>query len=88
MSVRALDDAVEHVAVRGTMVSTCRLRPSPLHVRCLESWGMPNVHGRVQCDGNVLTVSFDRRDETLIHVWAAPATSDSSPPLLTSCAIS
>jgi hypothetical protein len=88
MSVRALDDAVEHIAVRGTMVSTCPLRPSPLHVRCLENWGMPNVHGRAQCDGNVLNVSFDRRNENLIHVWAAPAPSDSSPSLPLSCAIS
>ena len=91
MSVRTLDDAVEHVAVRGTMVSTCRLRPSALHVRCLESWGMPNVHGRVQCDGNVLNITFDRRNDNLIHVWASPAPPEPSlsPSLLPpACAIS
>lgn len=78
MSVRTLDDAVEHVTVRGTMVSTCRLRPSALHVRCLENWGMPNVHGRAQCDGKILTISFDRRNDNLIYVWASPAPLESS----------
>ena len=84
MSVRAIDDAVEHVTVRGTMVSTCRLRPSPLHVRCLENWGMPNAHGRVHCDGHILTISFDRRNDNLIYAWASPAPLDASSSLSSS----
>ena len=68
MSARS--DASDHVHVRGTMVSTQRLRPSRLSVRCVERWGMPNQHGTLLCDEVLIHVRYDRHNDDLIHAWA------------------
>ena len=70
MSVRA--DPEEHVRVRGIMVSTLRLAPSLLPVRCVERWGMPNQHGIVVCDDVIIHIQYDRTRDELIRAWAQP----------------
>lgn len=73
MSVRV--EASDHVHVRGTMVSTQRLRPSRLPVSCVERWGMPNQHGTLMCDDVLIHVRYDSNNDNVIHAWAqVPAT--------------
>lgn len=68
MSLRP--DADEHVKVRGSMISTCRLSPSRLHVSVVQEWGLPNYHGVLIVDGVTLHVAFDRQNQDLVSAWA------------------
>ena len=69
MSVR---ECVDHVWVRGTCISTSMLAPSTLHVTVVHQFGLPNRHGIISCDGHLLHLRFDRKDDRLVHVWAHP----------------
>lgn len=84
MSIRKLDDCVEHVTIRGTCVSTSFAVPSVLHVTVVHQFGLPNRHGIIPCDGHHLHLRFDHRNDALVHVWASDAESDDS----WNCAIS
>ena len=73
MSVRALQqDCAEHVTIRGTSVSLSFAAPSVLHVTVVHKFGLPNKHGIIPCDGHLLHLRFDHRNDSLVHVWAAP----------------
>ena len=63
-------EADDHIRVRGTMVSTLRMCPSRLPVRCVEHWGLPNARGQLICDGTIVHVTFDQKDDTVLHAWA------------------
>ena len=69
MSVR---ECVDHVWVRGTCISTSMIAPSTLHVTVVHQFGLPNRHGIISCDGHLLHLRFDRKDDRLVHVWAHP----------------
>ena len=61
-----------HVHVRGTMVSTQRLWPSSLPVSVVQSWGMPNAQGVILCEGMIITLTFNKDDQT-VRAWAKPS---------------
>jgi hypothetical protein len=71
MSVR-VDELADYVTVRGTSVSTSLIAPSLLHVSVVQTFGMPNQHGMINCDGHVLHLRYDLRNANLVHVWAQP----------------
>ena len=72
MSVRVLQqDCAEHVNIRGTSVSLSFAAPPLLHVTVVHKFGLPNRHGIIPCDGHVLHLRFDQRNDALVHVWAA-----------------
>ena len=73
MSIR---ECVDHVWVRGTCLSTSLIAPSTLHVTVVHQFGLPNRHGIISCDGHLLHVRFDHRDDRLVHVWAHPIAED------------
>lgn len=74
MSVRVLQqDCAEHVTIRGTSVSLSFAAPSVLPVSVVARFGLPNRNGIISCDNHLLHLRFDHRDESLVHVWAAPA---------------
>lgn len=73
MSVRVLQqDCAEHVTIRGTSVSLSFAAPSVLPVSVVARFGLPNKNGIISCDNHLLHLRFDHRDESLVHVWAAP----------------
>ena len=85
MSVR-VDELADYVTVRGTSVSTSMIAPSLLHVSVVQSFGMPNQHGMINCDGTVVHLRYDLRNSDLVHAWAQPApTNAQAPP--SSCAM-
>ena len=67
MSVR---EVVNYVQVRGTAISTSFAFPSTLHVTVVHKFGLPNRHGVISCDGYLLYLRFDHKDDRLVHVWA------------------
>lgn len=69
MSIR---ECVDYVWVRGTCLSTSMIAPSTLHVTVVHQFGLPNRHGIISCDGHLLHVRFDQKDDRLVHVWAQP----------------
>ena len=71
MSIRTLNDAVEHVTIRGTSVSTSFAFPSVLHVSIVHKFGLPNRHGIIQCDNFVVYLRFDAKNDALVYVWAS-----------------
>jgi len=71
MSVR-VDELADYVTVRGTSVSTSLIAPSLLHVSVVQTFGMPNQHGMINCDGHVLHLRYDLRNPDLVHAWAQP----------------
>jgi hypothetical protein len=76
MSVRTLRDCAEHVAIRGTSVSLSFAAPSVLHVSVVHKFGLPNRNGVISCDNHLLYLRFDKRNDGLVHVWAAPIETD------------
>ena len=85
MSVR-VDELADYVTVQGTSVSTSMIAPSLLHVSVVQSFGMPNQHGMINCDGTVVHLRYDLRNADLVHAWAQPAPTDAQAPL-SSCAL-
>lgn len=83
MSIRTLRDAVEHVTIRGTSVSTSFAFPSLMHVSVVHKFGLPNRHGIIPCDDYLVHLRFDAKNDALVHVWAVRAEEDAGP----SCAI-
>ena len=71
MSVRTLREAVEHVTIRGTSVSTSFAFPSLLHVSVVHKFGLPNRNGVIPCDEWLVHLRFDAKNDALVHVWAA-----------------
>lgn len=71
MSVR-VDELADYVSVRGTSVSTSLIAPSLLHVSVVQSFGMPNQHGMINCDGTLLHLRYSLKNADLVHVWAQP----------------
>lgn len=71
MSVRTLREAVEHVTIRGTSVSTSFAFPSLLHVSVVHKFGLPNRNGVIPCDDWLVHLRFDAKNDALVHVWAA-----------------
>ena len=67
MSIR---EVVDYVQVRGTSISTSMLAPSTLHVTVVHQFGLPNRHGIISCDGYLLHLRFDHKDDRLVYVWA------------------
>jgi hypothetical protein len=76
MSVRTLRDCAEHVTIRGTSVSLSFAAPSVLHVSVVHKFGLPNRNGVISCDNHLLYLRFDKRNDGLVHVWAAPIETD------------
>ena len=73
MSVRTLQqDCAEHANIRGTSVSLSFAAPSTMHVAVVHKFGLPNKHGVIACDNYLLHLRFDRKNDALVHVWAAP----------------
>lgn len=85
MSVR-VDELADYVTVRGTSVSTSLIAPSLLHVSVVQTFGMPNQHGTINCDGTVVHLRYDLRNSDLVHAWAQPAPTDAQAPP-SSCAL-
>jgi len=85
MSVR-VDELADYVTVRGTSVSTSLIAPSLLHVSVVQTFGMPNQHGMINCDGTVVHLRYDLRNADLVHVWAQPAPTDAQA-LPSACAL-
>jgi len=73
MSIR---ECVDYVWVRGTCVSTSMLAPSMLHVTVVHKFGLPNRHGIITCDGHLLHLRFDHKDDRIVYVWAQPVEDD------------
>lgn len=76
MSARTLRDCAEHVNIRGTSVSLSFAAPSVLHVSVVHKFGLPNRNGVISCDNYLLYLRFDKRNDALVHVWAAPIEPD------------
>lgn len=73
MSVRALQqDCAEHATIRGTSVSLSFAAPSVMHVTVVHKFGLPNKNGIISCDNYLLHLRFDHKNDSLVHVWAAP----------------
>jgi len=83
MSIRTLNEAVEHVTIRGTSVSTSFAFPSLMHVSVVHKFGLPNRNGVIPCDDYLVYLRFDHKNDSLVHVWAARAEDDTG----WSCAI-
>ena len=83
MSIRTLNESVEHVTIRGTSVSTSFAFPSLMHVSVVHKFGLPNRHGIITCDDYLVYLRFDTKNDALVHVWAARAEADTG----WSCAI-
>ena len=73
MSIR---ECVDYVWVRGTCISTSMIAPSTLHVTVVHQFGLPNRHGVITCDGYLLHLRFDRRDDRIVYVWAHQVAQD------------
>ena len=65
-----MHESVEHVTIRGTSVSTSFAFPSLLHVSVVHKFGLPNRNGIISCDGYLLHLRFDHKDDRLVYVWA------------------
>lgn len=72
MSIRTLNESVEHVTIRGTSVSTSFAFPSVLHVTIVHKFGLPNRHGIIACDNYLVHLRFDPKNDSLVYVWASP----------------
>jgi len=72
MSMRTFNEAVEHVNIRGTSVSTSFAFPSLLHVSVVHKFGLPNRHGVILCEEYNIYIRFDPKNDALVHVWASP----------------
>ena len=76
MSIR---ECVDYVWVRGTCISTAMIAPSTLHVTVVHKFGLPNRHGIITCDGYLLHLRFDHKDDRIVYVWAQPVAHDNEP---------
>ena len=73
MSIR---ECVDYVWVRGTCISTSMLAPSTLHVTVVHQFGLPNRHSIITCDGYLLHLRFDHKDDRIVYVWAQQVAQD------------
>ncbi len=73
MSVRLIQESVDHVSIRGTSVSLSFAAPSLLHVSVVHKFGLPNRHGVIPCDDYMLHLRFDHKNDSVVYVWASPA---------------
>lgn len=73
MSVRTLRECAEYVTIKGTSVSLSFAAPSVMHVTVVHKFGLPNRHGIIHCEGYLLHLRFDSKNDSLVYVWAAPA---------------
>ena len=88
MSVRTLQqECAEHVTIRGTSVSLSFAAPSVMHVSVVHKFGLPNRHGIITCDGHLLHLRFDHKDDRIVYVWAQPMQTE-EPYYYSYCAIS
>ena len=71
MSMRTFNEAVDHVTIRGTSVSTSFAFPSLLHVSVVHKFGLPNRNGVIICDDYTIYLRFDLKNDALVHVWAS-----------------
>tara|TARA_X000001036_G_C20636138_1_gene789160 strand:+ start:1040 stop:1297 length:258 start_codon:yes stop_codon:yes gene_type:complete len=85
MSIR---ECVDYVWVRGTCISTAMIAPSTLHVTVVHTFGLPNRHGIISCDGHLLHLRFDHRDDRIVYVWAQPVENDDELSAAWHCTIS
>ena len=73
MSVRTLSECAEYVTIKGTSVSLSFAAPSVMHVTVVHKFGLPNRNGIIHCEGYLLHLRFDRKNDSLVYVWASPA---------------
>lgn len=78
MSVRRAEEDF-HVFVKGTMVSTLRLYPSTLHVSVVKSFGLPNAENKIMTNDYTLNLTYDKSDDSIVHVWAQPRADSPTP---------
>jgi len=78
MSVRRSEEDF-HVFVKGTMVSTLRMYPSTLHVSVVKSFGLPNAANKIMINDYTLNLTYDKFDDSIVHVWAQPRAHSPTP---------
>ena len=88
MSIRRSEEDF-HVFVKGTMVSTLWTHPSKLHVSVVKSFGLPNAENKIMTNDHILALTYDKTNDSIVHVWAQPRSYSPTPwERASSCSIS